>query len=121
MATYERKRPLSDAEILRQANEARALQREMRVEGLVAVDARYDAPSRRVLIEMSGGLLVGVPVGAIAALADASDAQLGLDLRFDVQRLRLVGRTALNEPARSNNSGERLYPSTLGVSQFCYR
>jgi hypothetical protein len=75
----------------RQIAAARAKQSQLRNGGLVAVSARYDRASRRVLVEMSSGLLVGVPVAAIASLAGANDAQLeqvdvdelGSGLRWD--------------------------------------
>ena len=59
--------------------------------GLVAVAARYDRASRRVMVEMSNGMLLGIPVQSIASLREATQAQLsrvevdaiGSSLRWD--------------------------------------
>lgn len=44
--------------------------------GLLATSARYDASARRVVIELSTGYTVGVPIAALPELARASANEL---------------------------------------------
>ena len=78
-------------EIDRQFRIAERYQETLYRSGLVAVSARYDRPSRRVMVEMSNGVLLGLPVDSIAALRGATQTQLarvvvdaiGSSLRWD--------------------------------------
>ncbi len=64
------------AEILRQTAAARARDTAERSAGRRAVRAHYDAPSGRVLLELSSGYLFGFPARAIPALARATPTEL---------------------------------------------
>ena len=69
-------RQLSDAEILAQIPAARRREAAQRKKGLRAVSARYDRKAQRVMLELSTGYLFAFPVRAIAALREATAAQL---------------------------------------------
>lgn len=47
-----------------------------RARGLAATSVRYDAASRRILLELTNGALFGVPVGSLPSIAGASEADL---------------------------------------------
>src|SRR5262249_6820394 len=66
----------SDAEIRRQTTAARGRQRADRKAGRVVVAAHYDAAARRVVAEMSSGLVLSIPVRAIPELKKASARKL---------------------------------------------
>ena len=82
---------VTDAEIDRQGRAAERRQAALERSGLVATSAHYDAPAGRVMIELSSGTIVGVPVRAIASLDGATPDELagvgvdaiGSSLRWD--------------------------------------
>jgi hypothetical protein len=76
MARRTTTRRLTDAEILAQIPAARARAARARHAGLRTLAAAYDAGSRRLMLELSNGFLLGVPVAALPDLADATPAQL---------------------------------------------
>lgn len=61
-------RRLSDAEILAQIPAARERERRERRGGLRAVSVRYDAPAKRVELELSNGMLFAFPVQLVRSL-----------------------------------------------------
>lgn len=64
------------SEILRQAETARVREARERRAGRRALAVRYDAPTGRVMLELSSGFLFGFPVDAIPALARATPEEL---------------------------------------------
>jgi hypothetical protein len=69
-------RRLTDAEILAQIPAARARAKAADVGGLHATSVRYDRTHHRILLELTNGYLIGVPVQALPHLASATRAQL---------------------------------------------
>jgi hypothetical protein len=67
---------LTEKEILAQIPRAKLRARGAQAKGLRAVSAKYDAHSRRVVMETSTGHLFGFPVTAIPALRKASPEDL---------------------------------------------
>ena len=82
------RRRLTDAEILAQIPAARARADRERKAGLYAQSARYDKRNHRILIELTNGYLLGIPVSTLPHLASATAQQLsevetgGDDLTF---------------------------------------
>ena len=66
----------TEAEILAQLPAARAREKAEREAGLRATSARYDRATRRIVLELTNGFALGVPVNALRALRDATQAQL---------------------------------------------
>ena len=66
----------TESEILAQIPAARARAARARRAGRRASSATYDAQRRRVVVELTNGYLLGVPVAAVPALANATVAQL---------------------------------------------
>ena len=66
----------SEAEILSQIPAARARATAERDAGLRATAARYDRKAGRLLLELTNGYAVGVPVTTLPALRNATSAQL---------------------------------------------
>src|SRR5437868_2496036 len=62
---------LTDADLVAQIREARALARKERRAGKRAKSARYDAETERVVLELTNGYAFAFPVKAIAALRRA--------------------------------------------------
>lgn len=67
---------LTDAEIRRQLGPARAREREARRQGHRARAARFDRATRRVVVELSSGILFAFPVSRIPALRRATPTAL---------------------------------------------
>ena len=67
---------LTDAEILAQLPAAQARGEAMRASGLHATSARYDRARRRIILELTNGFLLGVPVLSLPALAAATASEL---------------------------------------------
>ncbi len=67
---------LSDKEILTQLPAARRRGAKEAREGLLGLSVSYDKATRRFLLELSNGALLGVPVASLAALAKATPRQL---------------------------------------------
>jgi hypothetical protein len=67
----------STAEILGQIPAARRREARARKAGLRATGAYYDAATRRIVLTLTNGYLLGVPVRALPQLAGATAAQLG--------------------------------------------
>ena len=65
------RRPLSENEILAQIPGAKARAARSRKRGLRAISVKYDAQSKRVVMETTTGHLFGFPVAAIPSLRDA--------------------------------------------------
>ncbi len=59
-----------------QIDKARRHHTAAREAGHVAVGARFDRKSRRVIVEMSSGFAFGIPVAAMPELRQAADAQI---------------------------------------------
>jgi hypothetical protein len=82
---------LTTAEILAQIPAATALAEAERRDGLLATSVRYHRASHRFLVELSNGVLLGVPLASLPELAHATFAQLasveltpsGAGLRID--------------------------------------
>ena len=55
---------------------ARRLQRAERAAGRVAVSARFDSKTQRVIVEMSSGLFFGIPRKLMPELKAATDRQM---------------------------------------------
>ena len=72
-------RNVTDREIV----EARRRAAKMRAAGLAATSARYDAESRRIVLELTNGTLFGVPVSSLPSIAGAS--------REDLETVELLG------------------------------
>lgn len=82
------RKPLTDADILAQIPAARARAERERKAGLYARSARYDKHNHRILLELTNGYLLGIPVSTLPPLASATPKQLsevetsGMDLTF---------------------------------------
>jgi hypothetical protein len=63
-------------EIQAQIDAARRLQRAERAAGRVAVSARFDSKTQRVIVEMSSGLFFGSPRKLMSELTAATDRQM---------------------------------------------
>lgn len=83
-------RPLTDAEIDRQLENAAARSTAQRAAGLHATTARYDRARRRIVLELTNGYLLGIPITALPNLAGATSAQLaGVELSGAGMALRV--------------------------------
>jgi hypothetical protein len=71
-----RRPSLSDAEILAQIPEARARGDQERAAGLLAKSARYHRSTRRLMLEMTNGVLIGLPIDLLPEVASAPAAEL---------------------------------------------
>lgn len=69
------KRPLS-AKFLRQFKRATELEIAERNAGLRATSIRFDRKSRRMLMEMTSGVLFGYPIDVLPHIAHATQAEL---------------------------------------------
>ena len=69
-------RPLTEAEILAQIPGARARAAEERKQGLRAASARYSVARRQLVLELTNGTVIGVPVSIVPALRGASAREL---------------------------------------------
>ena len=69
-------RRLTDAEILARIPAARARAAATSAAGLHATSARYDRRGHRILLELTNGYLLGIPVQTLPHLAGATRAQL---------------------------------------------
>lgn len=123
---------LTDEEIGRQVTAAHRKQDEYRRAGLLATSVRYDRTAHRLVLELSNGYSLGIPVATLTGLAGASAAELGsvelisegaleiasLDLHFSVPGLvramsasangRLGGRaTSARKKLASRANGKR--------------
>lgn len=67
---------LSSTEIIAQIPAARARAEAARRAGLRATSARYDRKCERLVLELTNGFLVGIPVAELPHLAHATAAQL---------------------------------------------
>ncbi len=67
---------LTNAEILAQIPAARERGEGRRQAGLLAKSATYDRTSRRFLLELTNGALLGVPVASLPALHNATPKEL---------------------------------------------
>lgn len=67
---------ISDAAILAQLPAAAAREEAARDAGARAVSATYHRASKRLILELSNGVLVGIPVHDFAALRELSSAEL---------------------------------------------
>lgn len=76
MASPRAARPLTDADIDREIADAAAASAADAAAGLYATTARYDRARRRIVLELTNGYLLGVPVDALPDLATATAAQL---------------------------------------------
>lgn len=69
------KSTLTDADILAQIPAARAHEQSARKHGMRSTSARYDRATERVMLELTNGFLLGIPVHAIPALRSATSTQ----------------------------------------------
>jgi hypothetical protein len=67
---------LSREEILAQIPAANTRAAEQRRSGMYATSLEYDRGKRRFELELTNGVLLGVPVSSLPAIAEATDAQL---------------------------------------------
>lgn len=67
---------LSDAAILSQIPAATSRGVDIRAAGLLASSARYDRARRRIVLELTNGFLLGVPVESLRGLSKATATQL---------------------------------------------
>lgn len=67
---------LTRAEILAQIPAARARAAEARRAGLVATGVRYDRKSARLVLELTNGYQLAIPVAVLPHIAQATQAQL---------------------------------------------
>ena len=65
-----------DAGMLAQISVARARGEAQRRTGMLAHSVKYDRRTRRFLLELTNGALLGVPICVVPSLADATPAQL---------------------------------------------
>ncbi len=70
------KRPLNDETVTQQLAAAEASARTERDAGLRAIAVRYDVTAARILLELSNGYLLGVPIATLPDLATATPQQL---------------------------------------------
>lgn len=68
--------PLTDTEIGEQLEAARVAYAHDRSAGLYASAARYDQEEQRIVMTLTSGYLIGIPVAALPHLANATSAQL---------------------------------------------
>jgi hypothetical protein len=66
----------SDAELTKQIREATKHHGRRRAAGLVATSVRYDAPAKRVVVELLNGVSFAVPLRTLPALGGADDRLL---------------------------------------------
>jgi hypothetical protein len=69
-------KPPTDAEIRAQIPAARAGARADREAGLRATSVRYDARNRRLVLELTNGYALAIPVSTLPDLVEATAAQL---------------------------------------------
>lgn len=65
-----------DAELLAQISVARARGEAERRNGMLAHSVKYDRRTRRFLLELTNGALLGVPICVVPSLSNATPAQL---------------------------------------------
>src|SRR5258708_16032536 len=69
-------RPLTEAEIDRQFDAAKRRTEEERAAGLYATSARGDRKSKRIVLELTNGYSLGIPIATLPHLAGATASQL---------------------------------------------
>lgn len=82
--------PPTDAQIDAQIARARARSAQYEAAGLYASAARYDRTSRRLVLELTNGYSLGIPVSTLPHLHEATAAQLtAVELSSEGMTLRI--------------------------------